>query len=483
MDSKNMVNPRISIISLFVILLSACTLVDLGNPTQDLGNEQPPPLQTSPSDQLSDSPTIPFAISQGEKSSQEGWESHCPIIEPAWVTEFTVYQTPSFSEPDAREPFLDPIFGTCIIRASDRNMDVSSDDPSPGLKNEYSRVQSFNSDGTLFLLYGTEGTWYLYDSATLRPLQQISIGVEPRWDSSAPNILYFIDETRLMTYDVSSEEQWILHDFMEDFPGQQLSAVWTRYEGSPSLDSHYWGLMAEDEDWLTFAYLIYDLKEDRIVALREIQKPLEVDSVTISPLGNYFLAFLDEYCEWNQLGDDTSPCGLMVYNQDLENGRGLLRIVGHSDLALDSQGNEVLVYQDIDTDHISMLDLASGRITPLWPIDFTYSPIGLHFSGRGHNLPGWILVSTHSGAQPSATWMDDQVFALELKPKGRVVRFAHTHSLVDENQDHDYWAEPHATVNSDFTRILFTSNWGRSGTGEVDTYMIELPLDWESNLP
>ncbi|GAF83788.1 unnamed protein product, partial [marine sediment metagenome] len=162
--------------------------------------------------------------------------------------------------------------------------------------------------------------------------------------------------------------------------------------------------------------------------------------------------------------------------------RGLLRIVGHSDLVFDGNGGEVLVFQDIDTDYLSMLDLESGEITALWPIDFSYSAIGFHFSGNAFQLPGWILVSTYNGSQPSATWMDDQVFALELNPGGRVVRFAHSRSVVDENQEHDYWAEPHASVNPDFTRILFTSNWGRSGSEEVDMYLIELPNDWMLNL-
>jgi hypothetical protein len=58
------------------------------------------------------------------------------------------------------------------------------------------------------------------------------------------------------------------------------------------------------------------------------------------------------------------------------------------------------------------------------------------------------------------------------------VRLAHTQSLVDEEQEHDYWAEPHVTVNPDFTRVLFTTNWGRSGTGEVETFMIQLPANW-----
>jgi hypothetical protein len=47
----------------------------------------------------------------------------------------------------------------------------------------------------------------------------------------------------------------------------------------------------------------------------------------------------------------------------------------------------------------------------------------------------------------------------------------------------DYWAEPQASVNRDFTRILFTTNWGRTGTGEVEMYLIELPKNWMELLP
>jgi hypothetical protein len=216
--------------------------------------------------------------------------------------------------------------------------------------------------------------------------------------------------------------------------------------------------------------------------MREIP-PSEIDSVTISPLGNYFLAFYDNHCEHGQLGIDHAPCGLMVYDKSLENGRGLLRIIGHSDPALDAQGREVFVYQDIDTDHISMLDLASGEITPLWPIDFSHSALGLHFSGQAFGMPGWALVSTSNGSQPSTTWMDDQIFAVELVKDGQVARLAHTHSVYDENVEHDYWAEPHASVNRDFTQIVFTSNWGRGGSDAVDMYMIKLPSNWVSQLP
>jgi hypothetical protein len=173
----------------------------------------------------------------------------------------------------------------------------------------------------------------------------------------------------------------------------------------------------------------------------------------------------------------------MVYDRNLEHGRSLVRIIGHSDLALDASGREVLVYQEIDNDTISMVDLESGEVTALWPIDFSYRAIGLHFSGQSFDAPGWILVSAYTDVDENYTWMDNQVFAVELKRGGRVVRLAHTHSVVDENRQHYYWAEPHASVNQDFTRVLFTSNWGRTGTAEVEMFMIELPAGWMDLVP
>ncbi len=424
---------------------------------------------------------IPAENSASDLVGQVGSDcSQTDFFEP--VLDFDVYQTPGLPEPPARVPFRDPVFNTCIVRLTDRNADLSPDDPSTGLKNEYSRVQSFNADGSRILVRSIDARWYVYDARSLLPVQEIPVLEEPRWDADDADLLYFIEGTRLVSYRLSTGQETLVHDFSVDFSDLELSAVWTRYEGSPSYDGRYWGLMAEDQDWLAAALLVYDLETDKVTASKQMPTRPEIDSVTISPLGNYFLAYFDEYCESGELGDDTHPCGLMVYDRGLRNGRGLLRIVGHSDLAVDYGGNEVLVFQDIDQDTISMLHLDSGQVTQLLPIDFSHSSIGFHFSGRASQTPGWVLVSTYNGAQPAATWMDDQVFALELKEAGRVVRIAHSHSIVDEDQEHDYWAEPHATVNQDFTRILFTSNWGRSGTGEIETYLIQLPEDWNSLL-
>lgn len=450
------------------LLLAAC---EAGKETPETNGNQP------------DSPTgRPLSLPSG----QTGPELFCAEGLAPLVTDFQVREEPRMAEPERGAPFRDPLFGTCVVRLSDNRSDLSPDDPSTGIKNEYSRVQSFNADGSLVLLHGIEATWYVYDVANLRPLGQLPLGVEPRWSATEPGLIYYISETRLMAYDLAAGQASLVHDFAAEAPGSIM--VWTRYEGSPSADGRTWGLMAEDEDWLASHYLVYDLHTGAVVASRDLRAwpadERESDSVTISPLGNYFVVQMDKYCDYGRLGTDDNPCGLMVYDRDLQNGRGLLRIVGHSDLALDAAGREVMVYQDIDNDTISVLDLETGAVTPLWPIDFTHCDgCGMHFSGRAFARPGWALVSYFDGDPATYTWMDDAIFAIELRPGGRVVRLAHHHSRVDPDQEHDYWAEPHASVNQDFTRILFTSNWGRSGTGEVDVFVIQLEQDWTGQIP
>ena len=402
----------------------------------------------------------------------------CAGADPPPVTDVEVRAPPRMPEPAPRAPFRDPVFGTCVVRVTDRGRDLDAEDPSAGIKNEYARVGSFNADGSLILARSIEAYWYVYDARSLQPLGRLPLGSEPRWDAVDPQRIYYTEGTRLMTYDLGRGESELVHDFAPDVPGPPLAAVWTRYEGRPSMDTRYWGLMAEDDEWLPVAFLVYDRVEDQ-VTVRDVRRlpgiEEDVDHVTISPLGVYFLASFDRACAEGSLGRDDAPCGLMAYDRALREGRGLLRVIGHYDVALDAAGREVVVYQDIDTDQIAMVDLGSGEVTPLWAIDFSHSPIGFHFSGLGYGRPGWAVVSTYSGGYPEAhTWMDDQVFLIEPRAGGCAVRLAHTHSRVDAEVGHDYWAEPHATTNRDLTRVLFTSNWGRSGTEEVEMYMIEL---------
>lgn len=406
----------------------------------------------------------------------------CPGSEPSLVTALDLRQPHTLPEPAPRTPFRDPAFGRCVIRLTDRAADVESGDPSRGIKNEYSRVQAWNADESLFLLRGLAGTWYVWDASTLRKVRKLpdELVTDPRWDATDPHLIWAIDGARLLRVDVTSGAVTTKHDFAGDFPGRTPTFVWTRWEGSPSANGRTWGLMAEDESYEAFAFLVYDLAADRILATRDVSAwpaARASDSVTISPSGRFFLAQC-EPCPEGALGSDASPCGLMAWGADLKNGRGLVRIIGHGDVAYDASGREVFVYQDVETDEIATIDLETGARTPLLAIDFSQTPIGLHFSGRSLLRPGWVVVSTYDATRTSEAWMDDTVFLVELKPDAGVVRLAHTRSLVDSSMEQDYWAEPHATANRDLTKVLFTTNWGRSGTEEVETFLVTLPAGW-----
>ena len=451
------------------VLLLCCALAACGGESAETDEAMPTRAQTTPTS------------AAGMTSIPRATDCVARITGGSLVTDFTVYPVPDLPEPLPRQWFTNTPFGTCMVRVTDSESDLSADDDSRGMANEYSRVQSFNADGSRLLARSIDGGWYLYDAQSLQPLGELPLGDEPRWDSADPGLIYYTEETRLMMCDVGIGTADQVRDFAGDLPGQELAAVWTRYEGRPSRDRRFWGLMAEDQEWLPVAFLVYDREADS-VTIRDMRGVPgvedDVDHVTISPLGTYFLASFDRACVRGHVGSDGEPCGLMVYDRDLTDGRGLLRTIGHYDAALDATGREVIVYQDIDTDQISMLELASGLVTPLWDIDFSHTGIGFHFSGLAYDRPGWALVSTHDDDAGSYTWMDDQVFVIELKAGGRVARLANTHSVVDDERELDYWAEPHASTNPDLTRVVFGTNWGRSGSGLVELFMIALPPDW-----
>jgi hypothetical protein len=137
-----------------------------------------------------------------------------------------------------------------------------------------------------------------------------------------------------------------------------------------------------------------------------------------------------------------------------------------------------------------MADLDTGAETPLIEIPFgVNSDIGLHFSGNCAEEPGRVLVSTYGAENPptgeSHSWMDTQLFMLELKQNPTVWRIAHTHAYTAEDYsgEKNYFAEAFATINKAGSRIYFGSNWGNFAVDYTDTYQIALPPEWAFDIP
>jgi len=374
--------------------------------------------------------------------------------------------------------YLVPNFRMTLIRLTDKAMDAYE---GPGIQNEYAKTDPENSDGTALILRGNSGVYYLYDRSTGRmrslanAFNDCGQEPEPRWDASDPRIFYYVCNTQLRKYQVSTSTATSLHDFKKEYPS--ASYVRTKMEGDASTDRRYWCFLVEDQDWKTLAVIVYDKALDRIVGKKTSGFREKINWVGMSPSGNYCML------GWE---GDVAPLSATIYSQDFSRAVDLPDgSAGHGDFAITADGLEVYVYQNVRTDHIAMADLATGVETSLLTIPFNVNPdIGLHISGNCYMTPGWVLISTYGSKNPpqgkSHSWMDNQLFMLQLRQNPQVWRIAHTqaYTSLHASEEKIYFAEAFAAINRKGSRIYFGSNWGRFEPEYSEAYQVTLPENW-----
>jgi hypothetical protein len=379
--------------------------------------------------------------------------------------------------PQKNVPFTDPNFHTTLIRITDKTDGYTG----TGIQNEYSKSDPENIDGTLVILRGNNGEWYLYETSTFQMIKQFGgwfvdgIEPEPRWHATNPKMLYYIYETQLRTYSVDADASEVVHDFKTDYPS--ASYITTGSEGNPSFNQRYWGFLVKDSDYNLISAVVYDMQTDSVVGGREVF-PDTVEDVSMDMSGKHAMLGFDSHV-------------FQVCSRDFSSFSDLpMGANGHNDFALTADGKDALVYQNTQTDYICMTDLETLIETPLTQIPFTVNPdIGLHISGNCAEKPGWVLVSTYGAKQAppdqSHSWMDTQLFMLQLQKNPTVWRIAHTHAYTSDESsgDKNYFAEAFATINRAGSRVYFGSNWSDFTADYSDTYQVILPSGWATIAP
>jgi len=123
------------------------------------------------------------------------------------VTSQTVMAIPNIPKPDKGVHFLDPNYGTCVVRVSDHAND--SDTIANRIVPDYSRRQVFNADQSRMLLLASDGFWHLYDANDYSHIRRVSLqgdSVEFQWHPTDPNLLYrmaFNGGRQIYLHDVS----------------------------------------------------------------------------------------------------------------------------------------------------------------------------------------------------------------------------------------------------------------------------------------
>jgi hypothetical protein len=117
-----------------------------------------------------------------------------------------------------------------------------------------------------------------------------------------------------------------------------------------------------------------------------------------------------------------------------------------------------------------MFNLRTRVRTAFFPTYLNGTATAMHFSGKGFKKPGWILMSTYADYGGLRQWLHRKVFIVQLTANPLIYNLAHHHEVPM-----GYFTEPHASVNRDFTRVVFNSNWDIASDIDIDIYMIQLP--------
>lgn len=394
----------------------------------------------------------------------------------------------TMSKPAKGAVFEAPNFGTCMVRATSH----ATEPPSSFARNDYSRRQAFNANNTYFIVYSNDGWWHLYDANTLQHLRKLSPraenpstpaqyhlagDAEPQWHPTDPNTLYYLPTnggTKLLKLDVRNNSYAVAADFAGKLPAWASGArhIWTKSEGSPSADGRYWGFQVEDNDFRLLGYMVWDLQQNRLAG--SMQSGSRPDHSSMSAAGRWYVTSSDSTGTW-------------AWSRDFKTKKKLLHKSEHSDMALGPNGEDYYVAIDYQSDKgdVFFVDIdacpsvpASASDAPVCPRTVLFptysngSATALHVSGKGMKKPGWAVISTYgtsASRDGSWPWYTNKIFAVELKANPRIYPLAYT-----RNGGGSYWAEPHASVSRDFTRIIFNSNWGVRGD-DIDAYIIHIP--------
>lgn len=366
-----------------------------------------------------------------------------------------------------------------------------------GLRHEYSRHDPYNRDQSLILLLDIAGGhWGVYRTDAL-PYDRAAGLVaspeieEPRWDPEDANILWGLRDFSLLTIDVRSGQTTTIKDFSHDpelapilAAEPDLYRITMRDEGESSEDKRYWAfiLQGTEQDYRPRYVIAWDRRTDRLLGLLQIQPDqADVDWVGMSPAGTWVLIGGSE----NNAGN---LAGLVMANRELTEFHRIDYATGHADVGRDRNGREVIVMQNIRTDHIDMipLELATKPIleiggsyagtnrVPLLRLFYADSPIGLHSGVHiSCNYAGYCVVSTYiEPDMPERNWLDRSIVLVELDPGNpRAFYLAKVHGTTGA-----YWEETHAVVTRDGRRVIWSTNWNRDvGRERVWDVVLDLP--------
>ena len=377
----------------------------------------------------------------------------------------------------------------------------------------YSKQEAWNSDGSKYILLDSLAWYNLYDNATDTSIRRITDATglssdnDVKWSHTDPNLIYYANGLSIKSYNISTHAVTTLYTASCSDGTHSGTRIRNGDEGNQSTDDKYWAVACQWYDgsyWNTISAQVIDIQTPALVAevpvnticggtCSNYSKPV-FNWIGMSPSGTYVII---NYDELGAAGDFTTRGnGTELFAQDLSYIGKITPNHGHQDVGYDVNGVEVMVGEQEEREetgvqwtlYITKLpDLTKTKLK--FPCTYAYSGpgcgVGTFYQNDGHismrateNVAsrGWALFSTYKETTTTGQgWGALELFAVKIDTTattgGNVV--FHRIGRAMSVRNNDYFAEPHAVPNRDFTKVLWASNWNVNG-GLVSAYTINL---------
>jgi hypothetical protein len=316
------------------------------------------------------------------------------------------------------------------------------------ISHEYSSVSPFNIDNTRLLL-GHQSYFALYDGAgnylrDLWPNPGILGSSEPRWSKKDPNEFYYISGNRFMKYNVGTNAITTVHTFPE------YASISGKGEEDISADGDHFAFAGDSR----YVFL-YEISTDTKGAVLDAGAGT-FDSLYITPNNNVIVGY---YATGSKRFN-----GFEVYNRNMQFQRQLTHVLGHQDVTLDTNGEELLVWANGADPNppvscpagIVKVRISDAKQTCIWngPSDWSNAS---HISAPDNS--GWVIIETYDPVDiiPPTGWMPQTDEIILVKLDGSECRRLLHHRSRPLNT---YTYQPKASISHDGTKLVYASNYG-----------------------
>ena len=378
------------------------------------------------------------------------------------VNDLSLRPMEEIDKPEYLNSIVDPSFGTTIRR-------ISNASQGEVIVPMYSTIQAWNADETYMILYNqSTGNHELLDGMSYEPLRALT-DIDPIdleqifWDFNDPDILYYPDRqsSNFVRYTVSVQSKQTIVNLAE------LSECASSVEMGNDIQMMSW-----DSDVFTFrcgnlksyAYRIStgELTEFNMAAV-------DYASPAASPSGNRFYHLNEVY---NSSGNSTVELNKNSVEHSctgrLPNGTDAYYAIAFEEGPDGGCMGDIIAH-----------DLTTGECFPVISQSqgYGYPQSGTHISALAHkNTQGGWIAASMIGYDRNGQELLDQELVMARAEAGNIQVCRIGHHRSDE-EEFDYWGEPHAVISPSGTRVLFASDWSGEEDGQsIDSYVVELPV-------